>query len=78
MNVELEILKALELAHPRALKRTVLISDVQLAGDGVSATTVERKLGVLETKGQVRLYEGEDVTRIKITTDGLDRLAESR
>lgn len=78
MNHELEILKVLASAHPRKLKKTVLTAEVQLACDGLSATTVERKLVALEHKGQIRIYEGEDVTRLAITTDGLDRVAEAR
>lgn len=74
MNLEIEILRALELAHPRQLQKTVVISDVQLATEGASRTTLEREIRALETKGQIRMYEGEDVTRLAITTEGLERL----
>ena len=78
MNHELEILKILANAHPRKLKQSVLTAEAQLNCDGVSATTIERKLKALEGKSQVRIYEGEDVTRIAITTDGLDRVADAQ
>lgn len=78
MNHELEILKALAQAHPRKLKKSTLVAEVELAAEGVSKTTIERKLTALESKAQIRIYEGEDVTRLAITTDGLDRVAEAQ
>lgn len=76
--MEIPILTALETANPRMLKRTVLQADVTLAVDSFSMTTFDRALVVLEQKGQIRLYPGEDVQRVKITDDGLDRLAATR
>lgn len=78
MNLELTILTELESAYPRQLKMPVLTAGVQLASDGASATSIERSVQVLERKGQVRIYEGEDVTRVKITSEGLDRLVDAR
>lgn len=78
MNLELEILKQLEAAHPRKLKKRVLYAELELELSDLTRTEFERKLKVLEGKGQVRIYVGEDVTRLVITTDGLDRLADAR
>lgn len=76
--MEIPILTALETAHPRMLKRTVLQADVTLAVDDFTKTAFDRHLVVLEQKGQIRIQAGEDVQRVAITADGLNRLAESR
>lgn len=78
MNLELEILKVLEGSHPRMLKKKTLIADVQLSVDDFTHTAFERKLVILDEKGQIRIHKGEDVTRVVITDEGLNRLAESR
>lgn len=76
--MEIPILTELESAHPRLLKRTTLKAGVQLAVDGFTKTAFDRHLVVLEGKGQIRIHAGEDVERVSITADGLNRLAESR
>lgn len=76
--MELEILTELESAHPRLLKRTTLAATVRLAVDGYTLTGFDRALVVLEGKRQIRIHAGEDVQRVSITAEGLNRLAESR
>ncbi len=76
--MELTILTTLESAHPRLLKRTVLQAEVSLVTDRFTKTAFDRHLVVLEQKGQIRIQAGEDVERVSITADGLNRLAESR
>lgn len=76
--MEVPILTELETAHPRLLKRTTLQAGVQLAVDGFTKTAFDRALVVLEGKNQIRIQAGEDVQRVSITAEGLNRLAESR
>lgn len=76
--MELAILTELESAHPRLLKRTVLQAEVSLVTDGFTKTAFDRALVVLEQKGQIRIQAGEDVQRVSITAEGLNRLADSR
>ncbi len=76
--MELTILTTLESAHPRLLKRTVLQAEISLVTDRFTKTAFDRTLVVLEEKGQIRIHAGEDVERVSITADGLNRLAESR
>ncbi len=76
--MELTILASLETAHPRLLKRAVLQAEVSLVTDRFTKTAFDRHLVVLEQKGQIRIHGGEDVERVSITADGLNRLAESR
>ena len=78
MNLELQILETLEAAHPRLLKRSVVFAEVSLATDGLTETAFERALVQLDRKGQVWIDQGEDVTRLKITPEGLARTAEAR
>lgn len=76
--MELAILTELESAHPRLLKRPTLQASVSLAVDGFTRTAFDRALVVLEGKGQIRIQAGEDVQRIAVTAEGLNRLAETR
>jgi hypothetical protein len=76
--MELAILTELESAHPRLLKRTVLQAEVSLVTDGFTKTAFDRAMVVLEQKGQIRIQAGEDVQRVSITAEGLNRLADSR
>lgn len=76
--MELAILNELESAHPRLLKRSTLEAGVRLAVDGFTATAFDRALAALDKKRQVRIYDGEDVTRVGITDDGLNRVASAR
>lgn len=79
MNPEQIILTALQRVHPRMLKENVLWSDVRNDGHDMSLTDLRRHVRALEIKeggSQVVVIKGEDATRIKITTEGLARLAE--
>lgn len=76
MNPEQIILTALETAHPRMLKEDVLWSDVRNNGHVMSLTDMRRHVRSLETKSHVVVISNDDATRIKITPDGLARLAE--
>jgi hypothetical protein len=78
MNLELAILTELESAHPRMLKRSVLEAELRLQTEDFTLTTFERALVALEKKGQIRLYPGEDITRVAITDEGLNRVAATR
>lgn len=78
MNLELIILNELDLAHPRSLKRAVLLGDVRMASESeVTEDGLGRALRSLERKRQIRIDAGEDVTRIGITADGRARVAEA-
>jgi hypothetical protein len=76
--MELAILTELESAHPRLLKRTTLQASVALAVDGFTRTAFDRAVALLDNKGQLRIQAGEDVQRIAITAEGLNRIAETR
>jgi hypothetical protein len=76
--MEIPILTELESAHPRLLKRTTLEAGVRIATDGFTKTAFDRALVTLEDKGQIRIQAGEDVQRVSITAEGLNRLADSR
>lgn len=76
MNPEQIILTALERVHPRMLKETVLWSDVRNDGHEMSLTDLRRHVRNLEIKSHVVVVTNEDATRIKITSDGIARLAE--
>lgn len=76
MNPELTILRALQPCHPRGLRENVLKNEVPNHGDALSLTDLRRHCGNLETKKQITIVGGEDFTLIKITADGLSRLAE--
>lgn len=76
MNTERMILEALNLVHPRLLAEPVLRSDLRISGIKLSETDLRGHLDRLEGKQQVTIVTGEDSTRIKITPDGIARLAE--
>jgi hypothetical protein len=76
--MELAILTELEGAHPRLLKRSVLEAELRLLTDDFTTTAFDRALSALDKKRQVRIYDGEDVTRVGITDDGLNRVASAR
>jgi hypothetical protein len=76
MNPELQILEALKPCHPRGLREPVLNSELRVRGTPMSLTDQERHCKALETKKQVTVIATEDFTLIKITAEGLARLAE--
>lgn len=76
MNLERLILDKLNLVHPRMLSEHTLWSDVRLEESGTSLTDLRNAVRKLEGKSQVVVVTGEDITRIKITTDGIARLSE--
>lgn len=76
MNIERIILTSLSQVHPRLMTENVLWSEVRLETGETSLTDLRRHAGDLERKGQVVVITGEDATRLKITTDGIARLAE--
>lgn len=78
MNVELTILQILDDAHPRQLKKTVLESEVRLTLDDVTASSFDAAFSQLDRKRQVRVYGGEDVTRVSITDTGRERVAAAK
>jgi hypothetical protein len=78
MNLELEILKILDSAHPRMLKRAVLEGEARLAVDELTATAFDGALSKLDGKRQVRIHDGEDVSRVAITDAGRERVAAAR
>lgn len=76
MNLERLILEKLNDVHPRMLTENVLWSDVRMEEAATSLTDLRNAVRKLESKNQVVVVTGEDSTRIKITTDGIARLAE--
>lgn len=76
MNPELQILEALQSSYPRGLREDVLNADLGNKGYKMSRTDQERHCRNLEDKKQVTIIKGQDYTLIKITPDGLARLAE--
>ena len=76
MNPELAILEALQPCYPRGLRHDTLNATLRIGGHGMSRTDQERHCRNLEAKGQVTIVAGQDYTHIKITPDGLARLAE--
>ncbi len=76
MNPELYILDALQSSYPRGLRVEVLNGDLNDSGRRISLTEQHRHCRNLERKGQVTIISGQDHTYIKITPDGLGRLAE--
>lgn len=76
MNLERLILEKLNDVHPRMLTENVLWSDVRMEEAATSLTDLRNAVRKLEGKNQVVVVTGEDSTRIKITTDGIARLAE--
>jgi hypothetical protein len=76
MNPELNILTALEPCHPRGLREGVLNSELRVRGTRMSLTDQRRHCESLEAKGHVTVTATEDFTLIKITAEGLARIAE--
>jgi hypothetical protein len=76
MNPELAILEALKPCHPRGLREPVLHSELRVRGITMSLTDQRRHCTQLESKGHVTVIQTEDFTLIKITAEGLARLAE--
>lgn len=75
MTPELAILDALQPNYPRGLREETLNADMRLAGTSMSLSDQARHCRNLEAKKQVTITEGEDYTLIKITPEGLSRLA---
>ena len=76
MNPELHVLEALQSSYPRGLREDVLNADLRNVGRAMSLTDQKRHCRNLESKKQVTIVEGQDHDTIKITPDGLHRLAE--
>jgi hypothetical protein len=76
MNPELQILEQLQSSYPRGLREAVLNADLRNAGNAMSLSDQARHCRNLESKKQITITTGEDYTLIKITPDGLARLAE--
>lgn len=76
MNPELSILEALKPCHPRGLREPVLNSELRVRGTPMSLSDQRRHCETLETKAHVTVTKTEDFTLIKITAEGLARLAE--
>lgn len=76
MNPELNILAALAPCHPRGLREPVLHSELRVRGTPESLSDLRRHCDALETKGHVIITRTEDFTLIKISAEGLARIAE--
>jgi hypothetical protein len=76
MKPELAILEALQPSYPRGLREPVLNAELRVRGTPMSLTDQERHCKNLETQKQVTIVEGQDYTLIKITPEGISRLAE--
>lgn len=76
MNPELSILEQLQSSYPRGLREDVLNADLRNAGRAMSLSDQARNCRNLESKKQITIIAGEDYTLIKITPEGLARLAE--
>ena len=76
MNPELHILEALQSTYPRGYRPDVLNAELRIRGTPMSLTDQERHCRNLESKKHVTLVSGQDYQLIKITPDGLSRLAE--
>lgn len=76
MNPELHILAALAPCHPRGLREPVLNAELRVRGTPMSLSDQRRHCATLESKGHVIVTATEDFTLIKITAEGLARLAE--
>jgi hypothetical protein len=77
MNPELTILRTLQPNYPRGLRENVLRCELPNYGGALSLTDLRRHCANLEAKGHVSVIDAQDFTLIKITPDGLARLAES-
>jgi len=76
MNPELDILEALKPCHPRGLREPVLHSELRVRGTPMSLSDLRRHCETLESKSQVIVTRTEDFSLIKITAEGLARIAE--
>lgn len=76
MNPELTILRTLQPNYPRGLRENVLKNELPNYGEGQSLTDLRRHCGNLESKGHLVIIEDPDFTLIKITAEGLARLAQ--
>ncbi len=76
MNPEIQILEALKPCLPRGLREPVLNSELRVRGTLMSLTDQKRHCANLEAKGHVTVITSEDFTLIKITAEGLARIAE--
>ena len=76
MNPELDILEALKPCYPRGLREPVLQAELRVRGTPMSLTDLARHCGQLESKKHVTVTRTDDFTLIKITAEGLARLAE--
>ena len=76
MTTERNILDKLNLVHPLMLTENVLLNDARMDNPRLTLTDLRSAVRALEAKGQLVQVQGEDVLRIKITTDGKARLAE--
>lgn len=76
MTPEREILDGLSCCYPRGLREPVLAAELKLRGAAMSLTDLRRHCRNLEHKGHLTITETEDFTLIKITAEGLARIAE--
>lgn len=76
MNPEISILEALRPCHPRGLREPILNSELRVRGTPMSLTDQRRHCVDLESEGHVVVVSTKDFTLIKITAEGLARLAE--
>lgn len=76
MNLERNILDKLNLVHPRMLSENVLLNDARMDEPKLTLTDLRDAVRRMEAKGQLLQVQGEDVLRLKITTEGKARLAE--
>jgi hypothetical protein len=76
MNPELTILRTLRPNYPRGLREPVLNAELPNYGEGQSLTDMRRHCEDLESRGHVVIIKATDFTLIKITPEGLARLAE--
>jgi len=76
MTPELTILHTLQPCHPRGLREPVLKQELPNYGEALSLTDLRRHCENLERKGHITITTTEDFTLIKITAEGLARIAE--
>jgi hypothetical protein len=76
MTPEISILEALQPCHPRGLREPVLNSELRVRGTPMSLSDQRRHCANLESRGHVAVITTEDFTLIKITAEGLARIAE--
>jgi hypothetical protein len=76
MNPQLSILEALRPCYPRGLREPELHSELRVRGAPMSLTDQRRHTEDLESAGEVVVVKTKDFTLIKITAEGLARIAE--